>query len=95
MTTLTADEKRAAKNAKRREARAAKKVADAKAAEAAAKVEAGKTPSKKSLTVAIYAEVMKAKGVRKDGVARLTSELGLSAACASTYWQNCKSGRWS
>jgi hypothetical protein len=89
--------KRDAKNARRRELRAAKKavaVAVAPVVEVPVKAEA-KAPTKKARTVAIYSEVMKAKGARKDGIARLTDELGLSPAGASTYWQNCKSGVWS
>lgn len=53
-----------------------------------------KADSKKARTVAIYNEVMAAGGSRKDGIARLTSELELSTAGASTYWQNVKSGKW-
>ena len=90
--------KRDAKNARRRELRALKKAATPSWYRSApprqAEVEA-KAPTKKARTVAIYSEVMKAKGARKDGIARLTDELGLSLAGASTYWQNCKSGVWS
>ena len=89
--------KRDAKNARRRELRALKKaVAVAPVVEIPVKAEVeAKAPTKKARTVAIYSEVMKAKGARKDGIARLTDELGLSLAGASTYWQNCKSGVWS
>ena len=89
--------KRDAKNARRRELRALKKTAAVTpVVEVPVKAEAeAKAPTKKTRTVAIYGEVMKAKGARKDGIARLTDELGLSPAGASTYWQNCKSGVWS
>ena len=98
--------KREAKNARRRELRAAKKVAGTaetvtvvKATTpkvvADATVTVVKAPSKKERTITIYTEVMNGTGVRKDGIARLTTELGLSPAGASTYWQNCKSGNWS
>lgn len=106
-TTVSPEQaKKDAKNARRRELRAAAKAAattpaakpakPAKATKvtpAAAKTDTG--PSKKDQAVAIYKAVMKAKGERKDGIARLTGELALSPAGASTYWQNCKSGRWS
>ena len=95
--------KREAKNARRRELRAAKKAAVTKPAVTVIKPTVTKptaaiivkTPTKKERTVTIYAEVMKAEGARKDGIARLTTELSLSPAGASTYWQNCKSGNWS
>lgn len=55
---------------------------------------APKAPSKKEQTVAMFAE-MTAKGLpRKDIIARMKSELGLSVPGANTYYQNCKSGAW-
>ncbi|MBT8199718.1 MAG: hypothetical protein KJO36_04290 [Acidimicrobiia bacterium] len=57
----------------------------------AAKPADTKPLNKKERTIAIYAEV---GGVRKAGMALLVSELGMSKAAASTYWQNVKSGKW-
>mgnify|MGYP003643262310 CR=1 FL=1 len=97
--------KRDAKNARRRALRAAKRdvtvtkptvtVTKPTVTKPVAAATIVKEPSKKERTVVIYAEVMKAEGSRKDGIARLTAELNLSPAGASTYWQNCKSGTWS
>lgn len=49
-----------------------------------------KEPSKKERALAIFAEVTAAGGARKETIARFTTELGLSAPGASTYYQNCK-----
>ena len=81
--------------AKPKAKRAARKPKAKSAKAKSAKAKSAKAGSKKAQTVAIYAEVQAAGGSRKDGIARLTSELGMSPAAASTYWQNCKSGKWS
>lgn len=52
------------------------------------------TLNKKERTLEIYRDIMARGGKRKEGIATMTSELGMSAAAASTYWQNCKSGKW-
>lgn len=57
---------------------------------------AAKAPkvSKKSQTVAIF-KTMTAEGKpRKDIIAKMKADLGLSDAGANTYYQNCKSGAW-
>lgn len=52
-------------------------------------------PSKKQRCVAIFKELNGAGKPRKDVIAEFTSKVGLSAAGANTYYQNCKSGLWS
>lgn len=53
-----------------------------------------KEPSKKDRTIAMF-KTMTAEGkVRKDIIAAMKTDLGLSAAGANTYYQNCKSGAW-
>lgn len=53
-----------------------------------------KAPSKKSRTVAMFKEMTAEGKPRKDIIAKMKSELGLSAPGANTYYQNCKSGAW-
>lgn len=58
-----------------------------------------KAPSKKSLCLPIFnEEVQKANGdvnkARAPGIKRYMEELGLTSQGASTYWQNCRSGKW-
>lgn len=50
--------------------------------------------SKKSQTIAIFTEMTAAGKVRKEIIAKMQADLGLSDACANTYYQNCKSGAW-
>ncbi len=57
-------------------------------APAAAKV------SKKSQTVAIFKELTAAGKPRKEIIAKMKADLGISDACCNTYYQNCKSGAW-
>lgn len=74
------------------DAKAAKK--GKKAAKKAEVPAEAKEPSKKERTIAMF-KLMTADGkVRKDIIASMKSELGLSAACANTYYQNAKSGLW-
>ena len=63
--------------------------------EVADSINDAKPLNKKERTLEIYRAVMAAGGKRKDGIVQLTGELGMSMAAASTYWQNCKSGKWS
>lgn len=67
----------------------------APAAEAApAEAEGEKKESKKASTLRIY-RAMTAEGkARKDIIAKMRTELGLSIPGANTYYQNCKSGAW-
>jgi hypothetical protein len=53
---------------------------------------AAKEPSKKDRTIAIFKSM--AGGARKDIIAKMKTDLGLSDAGANTYYQNCKSGAW-
>lgn len=53
-----------------------------------------KEPSKKDRTIAIYTSMIAQGKVRKDIIAKMKTDLGLSAAGANTYYQNCKSGNW-
>ena len=67
----------------------------APAAEAApAEAEGEKKESKKAGTLRIYREMTAEGKARKDIIARMRTELGLSAPGANTYYQNCKSGAW-
>jgi hypothetical protein len=95
--------KREARSERRRELRATKKASSETATAvkavkptvtADAIVAVVKEPTKKERTIAIYAEVMNGTGARRDGIARLTAELNMSTAAASTYWQSCKAGVW-
>ena len=62
--------------------------------EVTAEAKAPKAPSKKERTVAMF-KAMTAEGKpRKDIIAKMKSELELSAPGANTYYQNCKSGAW-
>lgn len=58
----------------------------------AAPVKAAKEPSKKDRTIAIFKSM--AGSARKDIIAKMKTDLGLSDAGANTYYQNCKSGAW-
>ena len=51
-----------------------------------------KEPSKKDRTVALF-NTMSGKP-RKEVIAALKTDIGLSQACANTYYQLCKSGKW-
>ena len=53
-----------------------------------------KKESKKAGTLRIYREMTAEGKARKDIIARMRTELGLSAPGANTYYQNCKSGAW-
>ena len=55
---------------------------------------AEKKESKKAGTVRIYAEMTAQGKARKDIIARMRTELGLSVPGANTYYQNVKSGLW-
>lgn len=67
----------------------------APAAEAVpAEAEGEKKESKKAGTLRIYREMTAEGKVRKDIIAKMRTELGLSAPGANTYYQNCKSGAW-
>lgn len=72
----------------------AKKAKKVKAEPEVPAVAEDKAPSKKALTVAMYKEMTAAGKPRKDIIARMKSELNLSAPGANTYYQNCKGGRW-
>jgi hypothetical protein len=61
-------------------------------AAAAAPGKAAKEPSKKDRTIAIFKSM--AGSPRKDIIAALKTQLGLSDACCNTYYQNVKSGSW-
>lgn len=50
--------------------------------------------TKKSQTIAIFTEMTAAGKVRKDIIAKMKTDLGLSDSGANTYYQNCKSGAW-
>lgn len=65
--------------------------AEKKAAEAPAEA---KEPSKKERTIAMFKSMTAEGKVRKDIIAAMKADLGLSAAGANTYYQNCKSGAW-
>jgi hypothetical protein len=73
--------------------------AEAGAAEQTAPVDeapAEKAPrvSKKSQTLAIFTSMTADGKPRKEIIAKLKADLGLSDACCNTYYQNCKSGAW-
>ncbi len=53
-----------------------------------------KKESKKAGTLRIYREMIAEGKARKDIIARMRTELGLSIPGANTYYQNCKSGMW-
>ncbi len=68
-------------------AQVAGEAAAAKSAEPAA-------PSKKQIAGGLFT-AMKAEGkARKDIMAAMKTATGMSDACASTYYQNFKSGAW-
>lgn len=96
---LSAEEQEAAK-AELEAEQAEKNAQDAgePAAEEGGEAEAAaepKEPTKKERTIEMF-KAMQADGKgRKDIIAKMKSELGLSAAGANTYYQNCKSGLWS
>jgi hypothetical protein len=53
--------------------------------------------SKKELTMSVYAELTasgSAKLARKDVLSALSTRVGISKACASTYLSNICSGKW-
>ena len=53
-----------------------------------------KKESKKAGTLRIYAAGVAAGKARKDIIAQMRTELGLSVPGANTYYQNVKSGLW-
>lgn len=53
-----------------------------------------KKESKKAGTLRIYREMIAEGKARKDIIARMCTELGLSIPGANTYYQNVKSGAW-
>ena len=68
------------------------KPTEASAGDAAPVVE--KKESKKEATLRIFNELNKDGKQRKEIIARMRTELGLSIPGANTYYQNCKSGMW-
>lgn len=52
--------------------------------------------SKKELTMSVYAELTAAGNLpaRKDVLETLSTRVGISKACASTYLSNIRSGKW-
>jgi hypothetical protein len=64
------------------------------AAEPEVKAEVPAAPTKKQLSLAIFKEMTAAGKVRKDIIAAFKTQLGMSAACSNTYYQNMKSGTW-
>lgn len=50
--------------------------------------------SKKSKVIPVVQAAIAAGTARKDTLAKLQADLGISAACANTYYQNVKSGTW-
>ena len=55
---------------------------------------APKAPSTKSKVLPLVTAAIAAGTARKDTLAKMQSEFGISAACANTYYQNVKSGAW-
>ena len=55
---------------------------------------APKAPSTKSKVLPLVAAAIAAGTARKDTLAKMQTEFGISAACANTYYQNVKSGTW-
>lgn len=53
-----------------------------------------KKESKKAGTIRLFKEGQAAGLARKDIIAKMRTELGLSVPGANTYYQNCKSGMW-
>lgn len=53
-----------------------------------------KEPSKKERTIAMFKSMTAEGKVRKDIILAFKTQLGLSAACCNTYYQNIKSGAW-
>jgi hypothetical protein len=102
---LSADEQ-AAVNAEMQAEQAGEPAAEATSTEPAAgtaeaeapkdEAPAAKEPrvTKKSQTVAIFKTLTAEGKPRKDIIAKMKTDLGLSDAGANTYYQNCKSGAW-
>ena len=63
-------------------------------AEKPAKEVKEKAPSTKSKVVPVVTAALAAGTARKDTLAKLQADFGISAACANTYYQNVKSGSW-
>lgn len=63
-------------------------------AEKPAKEVKEKAPSTKSKVIPMVAAAIAAGTPRKDTLAKMQSEFGISAACANTYYQNVKSAAW-
>ena len=55
---------------------------------------APKAPSTKSKVLPLVTAAIAAGTARKDTLAKMQTEFGISAACANTYYQNVKSGTW-
>ena len=70
------------------------KKATATKAEKPAKEVKEKAPSTKSKVIPMVAAAIAAGTPRKDTLAKMQSEFGISAACANTYYQNVKSAAW-
>ena len=69
--------------------------AEKPAKEKVEKVEkAPKAPSTKSKVLPLVTAAIAAGTARKDTLAKLQADFGISAACANTYYQNVKSGNW-
>ena len=60
----------------------------------AKKAKAATGTSKKAQALAIFNEVVAAKGTRQEVIQRFQKEVGLSLNGANTYYQNCRGGLW-
>lgn len=70
------------------------KKATATKAEKPAKEAKPVVESKKSKVIPLVTAAIAAGTARKDTLAKMQADLGISAACANTYYQNVKSGAW-
>ena len=70
------------------------KKATATKAEKPAKEVKEKAPSTKSKVIPLVTAAIAAGTARKDTLAKMQADFGISAACANTYYQNVKSGSW-
>ena len=73
---------------------AAEKAPKATKAEKPAKEAKPVVESKKSKVIPMVTAAIAAGTARKDTLAKMQADLGISAACANTYYQNVKSGAW-
>lgn len=94
-TAPTAEAKPAkAPKAKAEKKAPAEKKATATKAEKPAKEVKEKAPSTKSKVLPLVSAAIAAGTARKDTLAKMQADFGISAACANTYYQNVKSGAW-